>query len=98
MSIRVLAGAALIALSACATGGQIENEVREVRELPDGFYAGTKYIVRTQTLSGPQGTYDRTSVVFRGFSRPCILDSPLDCEKTARAMIEECDESFGCIA
>ena len=98
MSIRSLAGAALITLSACAAGGQIENEVREVREIPDGFYAGTQYIVRTQTIAGANGTFDRTSVVFRGFSRTCILDSPLDCEKTARAIIEACDESFTCIA
>lgn len=97
MSIRVLAGAALIVLSGCATA-PVENEVREVREIPDGFYAGTKYIVRTQTLSGPQGTYDRTSVVFRGVSRTCIIDSPQDCEKAARALIEDCDDAPFCIA
>lgn len=100
MSIRVVAAAALVALSACAAGGpggQIQKETREVREIPDGFHAGIKYVVRTQTIAGPNGTYDRTSVVFRGISRTCILDSPQDCEKTARWLIEDCDEAFNCI-
>jgi len=94
MSIRLMVGAVLVALSACTT---IENETGEVREIPDGFYAGYQYLVRTQTVSGSQGSYERTSVVYKGLSRTCIKDSPEDCEKTARALIEECDDSFACI-
>lgn len=94
MSIRLIAGAVLIALTACAT---VVDENSEVREIPDGFYAGYKYLLRTQTVSGSQGPYERTSVVYKGFSRVCIKNSPKDCEKAARALIEECDESFTCI-
>ena len=94
MSIRLMAGAVLIALTACAT---VIDENNEVREIPDGFYSGYKYLLRTQTVSGSQGPYERTSVVYKGFSRVCIRDSPKDCEKAARALIEECDDSFTCI-
>lgn len=95
MSIRMIAGAALIAVAACA---EVQETTGEVREIPDGFFAGYKYVVRTQTLTGPQGPYERTVVQFRGFTRPCILDSPDDCEKAARALIEECADSAFCIA
>lgn len=94
MSIRLIVCAALISLSACAT---VIDETSEVRELPDGFFAGYKYFVRTQTLSGAQGEYERTSVVYRSVSRVCIKDSPKDCEKAARLLIEECDASLTCI-
>ena len=94
MSIRLQLSAALLVLSACAA---IETENREVREIPDGFYAGYKYFLRTQTVSGSQGQYERTSVVYKGFSRTCIKDSPEDCEKAARLLIDECEESFACI-
>ena len=90
----LIATTALLAMTACA---QVQNETGEVRELPDGFYAGTKYIVRTQTVAGRNGPVERTSVVFRGISRTCIKDSPGDCEKAARALIEECADSAFCI-
>lgn len=94
MSIRLTIGAVLIALSACAT---IENEQTEVKELPDGFYAGTQYLLRTQTVNGSQGQFERTSVVYKGRSRVCIKDSPRDCELAARALIDACESSFFCL-
>jgi len=87
-------GSALIILAACAT---IEGETREVRELSEGYYAGTQYVLRTQLVSGSQGQYERTSVWYNGRSRVCIKDSPKDCELAARVVIEECNEIFFCI-
>ena len=94
MSVWLRACTALIVLGACAT---IENETSEVKVLPDGFYAGTQYFLRTQTVSGAEGQFERTSVVYKGRSRLCIKDSPMDCEKAARALIDECNESFFCL-
>lgn len=94
MRTTLLFGIALLTLAACAT---VEDQTGEVKVLPDGFYAGTRYIQRTQVISGPQGPYERTSVVFRSVSRVCNPDSPNDCEKAARALIDECGDSSFCI-
>ena len=90
----LLFGTAFLALAACA---EVQSETGEVKVLPDGFYAGTQYIQRTQVFDRGNGPVERTSVVFRGISRTCIKDSPQDCEKAARALIEECAESAFCI-
>lgn len=94
MSTWLKAGVMLIILGACAT---IEDEQSEVRELPDGYYVGTQYLLRTQTISGSQGQFERTTVLYKGRSRVCIKDSPKDCEKAARALIDECNAAFLCI-
>jgi hypothetical protein len=86
--------AAVLMMSACAT---VSNETRTTAFIEDGFYQGIEYQVRTQFIEGPEGSYERTSVVYRGVSRTCILDSPGDCESKAERLIEECDESFFCV-
>lgn len=86
--------AAVLMMSACAT---VSNETRTIAFIEDGFYQGIEYQVRTQFIEGPEGSYERTSVVYRGVSRTCILDSPGDCESKAERLIEECDESFFCV-
>ncbi|MDW3180965.1 MAG: hypothetical protein R8F89_03055 [Roseobacter sp.] len=48
--------------------------------------------MRTRLIEGPNGPYDQTSVVYRGIARTCILDSPNDCEVTARSLIDEQNE------
>jgi hypothetical protein len=90
--IHLLACVSLI--SACAA---VSNETRTTAVIEDGFYQGTEYQIRTQLIEGPEGSYERTSVVYRGVSRTCILDSPGDCESKAERLIEECDESFFCV-
>lgn len=81
--------AAVLALSACASAG---NETRTAAVLEDGFNAGERYEIRNRLLEGPDGTFTQTSVVYKGLSRPCILDSPNDCESAARQLIEEYDD------
>ena len=89
MNLKAIAPAALLALSACAT---VATETRTPATLEDGFFAGERYEVRTRLIEGPSGDYEQTSVVYRGLSRTCIPDSGDDCERAARALIEEYDE------
>ena len=90
MSKKFYAGIALATLAACAT---VEGETRTTAVVQDGFYKGEVYQVRTQTLNGAQGEFERSSVVYRGFSRVCRANSPGDCEKAAVSLIEEIDEA-----
>lgn len=86
--------ATVLLMSACT---KVSNETRTTAFIEDGFYQGIQYEVRTQVIEGPEGSYERTSVIYRGVSRTCILDSPGDCESKAERLIEECDESFFCV-
>jgi len=83
--------AAALLLGACTT---VTNETRTPAVVQDGFYAGERYEIRQQQVEGPNGPYERTSVVYRGVARGCIKDSPKDCEVTAKALIEAYDESL----
>lgn len=87
---RVLMAIALL-VSACTT---VSNETRTVAFVEGGFYDGERYEIRQRLVDGPTGTFEQTSVVYRGLSRPCILDSPNDCSSAAEALIEAYDETF----
>lgn len=89
MSLKFIAPVSLVVLTACAS---VATETRTPATLEDGFFAGERYEVRTRLIEGPQGDYEQTSVVYRGLSRTCIPDSPNDCERAARGLIEEYDE------
>jgi hypothetical protein len=82
---------ALLVLSACAT---VVDEKRTMAVLERGFNAGERYEIRTRTIQGPNGLYEQTSVVYRGFTRLCRIDSPGDCEKAAEQLIDDYDDSF----
>ena len=86
----VMTATAVLALTGCAT---VQNETRTPAVISGGFYDGERYEIRKQLIDGPQGTYEKTSVVYRGFSRSCIPDSPNDCESKAERLIESVDES-----
>jgi hypothetical protein len=81
--------AAAIGLGACGT---VQNESNQTAVLQSGFNAGERYTLRTRTYSGPNGSFEQTSVVYRGISRTCLPDSPGDCEKKARALIDNYDD------
>ncbi|MCV3272591.1 hypothetical protein [Roseobacter sinensis] len=89
MTLKTIAPIALLALTACAS---VATETRTPATLQDGFFAGERYEIRTRLIEGPEGNYEQTSVVYRGLSRTCIPDSPQDCERAARGLIEEYDE------
>ena len=76
-------------LAACAT---VVDEKRSVAVVEDGFYGGYQYEIRQRLIEGPNGTYEQTSVVYKGFSRTCILNSPNDCESAAENLIEAYEE------
>jgi hypothetical protein len=82
---------ALLVLSACAT---VTSETSTQARLEGGFYDGEPYEIRTQVLEGPNGTFERTSVVYRGLARTCIKDSPNDCTYAARDLITYYDEAI----
>ncbi len=84
-------GSIMLALSACTT---VTNETRTEAFIERGFYAGERYEIRQRLIEGPTGTFEQTSVVYRGLARPCILDSPNDCSSAAEALVEYYDEFF----
>jgi hypothetical protein len=77
--------AAFLVLSACA---EVLDETRTTAVLPNGYYKGETYDIVTRTIQGRNGPYKQTRVVYWGTSAPCILDSPTDCEKAARRLID----------
>lgn len=77
-----------LVLSACTT---ISNETRTEAFIDRGLYEGERYEIRQRLVEGPTGTFEQTSVVYKGFSRTCILDSPNDCSTTAEALVEYYD-------
>lgn len=85
MKCRMMALASLTILVSCTT---IVDEKTTTAVLSSGFNAGTEYQIRTRQLQGSGGTYTQTSVVYRGVSQVCILDSPGDCESAARDLID----------
>ena len=72
MTWKIILPAAAVALSACAT---IVDERSTDAVIQNGFNAGERYTIRERTLDGPQGTYKQTSVVYRGISSTCRIDS-----------------------
>lgn len=78
----------LLALSACSN---VVNEQSTTAFLTAGINAGEEYQIRTRTFQGSSGTFDQTTVVYRGISKVCILDSPGDCEAAARNLIDGID-------
>lgn len=76
---------AALALGGCAT---VLDERTTTAVIPDGFNAGERYTIRTRTLQGPQGVYEQTSVVYRGVTALCRIDSPNDCELAARNLVD----------
>ncbi len=91
MKAKLIAPVIALALGACAT---VIDEQRQTRVLERGFYSGERYELRTRTMQGPNGTFVQTSVVYRGLSRTCIIDSPRDCELAAQRLIESYDDLF----
>lgn len=83
--------AAAVMLTACAT---VTNETRTPQVLQTGFYAGERYELRQRTIEGRNGPYQQTSVVYRGYTRICLIDSPRDCELAALNLIDEVNETF----
>lgn len=84
MTWKMILPAAAIALSACAT---IVDEQTTETSLQRGINAGERYTIRQRTLEGPQGRYEQTTVVYRGVSSVCRIDSPNDCERAAEVLI-----------
>lgn len=91
MRLSFFAIAVPLVLSACAT---VSNETRTQAVLQGGLNDGERYEIRQRLIEGPTGSYEQTSVVYKGFARTCILDSPMDCEVKARQLIDEYDERF----
>lgn len=91
MSAKYLLVAGAVFLSACAS---VTTENRTAAEVQVGFYEGEQYEVRTRQFQGATGPFEQTSVVYRGFTKTCIPDSPDDCERAARLLIEQVDEQF----
>jgi len=91
MRLKYLGLACLSMLWAC---GPVLEETRTTKQLTSGYYAGESYDLVTRVIDGPNGPYKQTRVVYWNRSAPCILDSPGDCEKAARRMIDE-SFSFG---
>ena len=88
---RSLIVAVALTLGACTT---ITNETSTTAVLEEGFNAGQRYEIRQRTLQGKDGSYMQTSVVYRGFAKTCIIDSPNDCESAARALIDQIEDSI----
>lgn len=80
-----------LAVAGC---GPAVNETRTAAVLEDSFYAGEPYEIVTRTIQGANGSFDQTRVVYSGRTRPCILDSPNDCQLAARELIGEVKDSF----
>ena len=91
MPLKIIMIAAALLLSGCAT---VSNETRTPAVLKSGFYAGERYEIRRRLIDGPSGTFEQTSVVYKGQARTCIFDSPNDCEYAAERLIEEYDDMF----
>ncbi|MDW3222808.1 MAG: hypothetical protein R8G34_07975 [Paracoccaceae bacterium] len=89
MTSKLLALAASLMLGACAT---ISSETRTPAYLDGGLYHGERYDIRQRLVDGPRGTYEQTSVVYKGLSSQCIFDSPNDCEAAARQLIDDYNE------
>ena len=85
-----IALAAAFTLAGCAT---IVDEKNTTAVVQSGFNAGERYTIRQRTLDGPQGRYEQTSVVYKGISTTCRIDSPNDCELAAQQLID--GYSFG---
>lgn len=81
----VLATGLLLALGGCTT---VVDEKRINAVIQSGFHMGQPYVIRIRTLQGPQGTFEQTSVVFRGISAVCRRDSPGDCERAAERIVD----------
>ncbi len=96
MTAKLFSVAALVLLSACASLTVVDEQVTEAF-VEDGFYGGERYFLRTRTLEGTNGTFQETSVVYRGLTQQCIPTSPNDCESKAERMIEACDDSPLCV-
>jgi hypothetical protein len=93
MTWKFLLPAAAVALSACAT---IVDEKTTNAVIQSGFNAGERYTIRQRTMEGPQGTYQQTSVVYKGISATCRIDSPNDCARAAETLVN--NYSFGGIS
>ena len=91
MPVKIILIAAALLLSGCAT---VSDETRIPAVLERGFYAGERYEIRRRVIDGPNGTYEQTSVVYKGVARTCIYDSPNDCEYAAERLIEEYNDMF----
>jgi len=87
---KVILPVVAMALSACAT---IVDEKSTDAVIQSGFNAGERYTIRERTLDGPQGTYQQTSVVYKGISSTCRINSPNDCERAAETLVN--NYSFG---
>ena len=86
MLARISSVIAVLLLAAC---GEVVDERRTTAVLDSGYYAGERYDIVTRTIEGRNGTFDQTRVQYWGRSAPCILDSPGDCEKAARRLIDQ---------
>lgn len=91
MSLKFIIPISAVVLTACST---VTDESRSSAFLEQGYYEGQRYEIRQRFIEGPAGSYEQTSVVYRGQARTCILDSPGDCELKAQKLIEEYEESF----
>ncbi|MEE4187101.1 MAG: hypothetical protein V2I76_01460 [Roseobacter sp.] len=83
--------ATTVVLGACTT---VSDETRTEAFVEGGLYDGERYEIRQRFVEGPTGEFQQTSVVYRGFARTCIADSPNDCALAAESLIEEYDEEF----
>jgi hypothetical protein len=92
MRFQVFGGVAVaMVLTACGT---VTDESFTPQVLQTGFYAGERYQLRQRTIEGRNGPFQQTSVVYYGYTRNCLIDSPNDCEFAARELISEVNESF----
>ena len=91
MKLKIVTVTAVLLLSGCAT---VSDETRIPAVLERGFYAGERYEIRRRVIHGPNGTYQQTSVVYKGLARTCIYDSPNDCEYAAERLIAGYDYMF----
>jgi hypothetical protein len=82
----LIAAATALTLGACST---IVDENVTTAVIQSGFNAGERYQVRERTLQGPQGIYKQTSVVYKGVSAVCRIDSPNDCAKAAERLVND---------
>lgn len=92
MKAHFIAFAALALLtSGCAS---VISDTRVPMIVQGGAYKGEEYDLRTLTLQGRNGPYTQTQVVYRGVTRPCLIDSPTDCDKIANQVISDYPERF----
>lgn len=82
---------AMVFLASCAT---VTSETSTPKVLESGFYAGERYTLRQRQMEGRNGPFVQTSVVYRGVSSLCIIDSPGDCEIAARNLIDGYKSAF----